>query len=74
MTQPRQSTHDCPAGCGAQVDHQKFACTTDWYRLPSELRARITSTYRRELVREHRAAMAEAVRWYGEHPRELDPE
>lgn len=63
-------THPCPAGCGKPVFTNQFACRTDWYRLPLDLRRAITSTYRRDRGA-HLEAMGDAMQWYAEHPREV---
>lgn len=67
------STHECPGNCGTRVHRDKLACPTDWYRLPSELRSAVTRAFKAQDRRAHRAALVAAMRWYGEHPRELDP-
>jgi hypothetical protein len=61
------SRHDCPAGCGARVPGDRFACPTDWRRLPQVLRRAISMTFRRDPMA-HAAAMSAAVAWYREHP------
>lgn len=63
-------THLCPAGCGAQVVYTRFACVTDWYRLPDALRRRITRGYQLTTPFEHAEAMREARRWYDANPTE----
>lgn len=60
------STHDCPGGCGRQVPRHHLACPTDWYRLPAELRGRISALYQRDPLA-HAGAIGEAFRWYREH-------
>ena len=62
-------THACPGSCGTQVPQHRFACPTDWYRLPAEYRCAITNTYRRD-QRGHITAMAAAIEWYRANPRE----
>jgi hypothetical protein len=57
--------HDCPGGCGSQVPRHLFACKPCWWRLPADLRRPITATHGVD-VRAHRAAMADAMRWYRE--------
>jgi hypothetical protein len=59
-----EPTHDCP--CGGQVRRALFACRAGWYRLPLDLRDAIS--HARRGTHEHRAAMRDAIRWYGEHP------
>lgn len=73
VTSSLRDTHACPAGCGQQVHRDKLACPTDWYRLPSPLRSEINRAQKAQDVRTHRAAVAVALQWYREHPRELDP-
>ncbi|MCA1693510.1 MAG: hypothetical protein LC749_01580 [Actinobacteria bacterium] len=57
-------THDCPAGCGAQVPRHQFACRTDWFRLPKPYRDAIWQGYRKSGSGEHLDAMGDAIRWY----------
>lgn len=64
--------HDCPGGCGAAVKRSQLACRTDWYRLPRDLRDAIDATYHSRAVesaRDHRTLLAEALKWYRDHPR-----
>lgn len=63
-------THACPGNCGAQVFTHQFACRTDWYRLPLEIRRDITSNYRRDRAA-HLEAMGDAMQWYTENPQEV---
>lgn len=62
-------THECPAGCGARVTRDMFACKADWFRLPKVLRDRIWRAYRSGTAGEHMAAMAAATDWYVQNPR-----
>lgn len=62
-------THPCPADCGQEVPHHRYACRADWYRLPREIRDRIWAAHRGQLAGEHSDAMAAARVWYAQHPR-----
>lgn len=62
-------THACPANCGHQVFENQFACRTDWYRLPLEIRRGITGNYRRDPAA-HIEAMGDAIEWYRANPKE----
>jgi hypothetical protein len=67
QTQQRDpDQHDCPGGCGARVPRWKFACKPCWFRLPREIREKISAQYRRDAAA-HRAAMREAMVWYQDH-------
>lgn len=68
MSATRRS-HPCPAGCGHTVPHRRFACPTDWARLPAELQEAIGRTYRNGTTHDHLDAMAAAVGWYRDNPR-----
>lgn len=61
-----EPTHDCPAGCGTQVDFRRFACPADWNRLPKQLRDEIYAAYKRKRSdpMRHIEAMAAAIEWY----------
>jgi hypothetical protein len=62
-------THTCPGGCGTNVTLRLFACRTDWYRLPIDLRRPILDTAHLPLLNHSRAdAVADAVQWYGKNP------
>jgi len=63
-------THACPGGCGHQVLNHEFACRTDWFRLPLDIRRGITGNYRRD-PNAHFAAVRDAIDWYRENPREV---
>ncbi|WP_367128276.1 hypothetical protein [Saccharothrix sp. HUAS TT1] len=70
MTRPRiHHTHDCPGGCGQQVGHRHFACSSCWFRLPAPLRRAIRQHYAAGRVQAHAEAMAAAHRWYRDNPR-----
>lgn len=37
--------HKCPRkGCQAQVPDERYACSSDWFALPNEVRRKIMST------------------------------
>lgn len=61
------SDHLCPGGCPRHVPRHRFACPICWRRLPTDLRAQITATYR-VAPSAHLAAMVDARRWYRENP------
>lgn len=65
------SLHTCPApGCTRQVPRTQFACRSDWYRLPLDIRAAINTGYRAQaLGGQHRAAMGDAIDWYRANPK-----
>lgn len=63
------ATHDCPGGCGRQVQYHMYACKPCWYRLPAGLRAAIWEGYRSGSG--HMEAMQDAADWYAHHPREV---
>lgn len=64
-------THDCAApGCGVQCAYEMLACRPHWYRLPADLRNRITGAWRSVGVRgaeRYLAVRAEAVTWWREN-------
>lgn len=59
--------HTCPAPkCNATVADARLACRTDWWRIPEPLRYALNRAWnggRGKWSAEHRAAMAECVRW-----------
>lgn len=63
--------HDCPGGCGAEVEHDKLSCRQCWFRLPRPLRKAINAAWQAVDVdpAPHRAALASARRWYERNPR-----
>lgn len=66
--------HECPARCGAMVEHRLYACPIDWARLPAHLKQDILDGYRAgPLSEQHIEAMAAARRWYTVNPREARP-
>lgn len=67
------NTHACPGGCGVQVRSNLFACPSDWYRLPYEIRKAISTHYRRD-PGAHFTAMSDAMEWYSNHPLPATPE
>lgn len=69
ITTPPGRTHRCPGGCARQVPSHHFACRTDWFRLPINLREPISDNYLRDPAA-HLAAMQDAMQWYREHPRD----
>ncbi len=60
--------HDCPGGCGTQVDHSLLACLTCWYLLPLELRRNVQLGGSGRLQ-----AIATALRWYRQHRERNQP-
>lgn len=64
------TTHECPCGCGAQIERAKLACKPGWFRLPAELRHFINSAYRSRLrsPEPHQRAIREALEWYRDNP------
>jgi hypothetical protein len=66
-----ESRHACPGHCGATVARHLLACRDCWWRLPLDLRRRVTSTYARR-DRDpgaHRAAMLATFAWYDAYRR-----
>lgn len=72
-------SHPCPARvrqgkgeprrCIRPVPDDQFACKTDWFRLPKEIRRRIWRYWENGDVDEHAKAMLDAVTWYERNPR-----
>jgi hypothetical protein len=63
--------HQCPGGCGQQVGVTVLACQTDWRRLPTQIRHLVITAYRHGPGgTAHREAILDAVRWFGNNPRE----
>lgn len=68
-------THDCPGGCGQQVEQQLLACKQCWFRLPRNLRGRLTRAYaqRDRFPAAHRraldACLDACLAWYRDNPR-----
>lgn len=60
-------SHECPGGCGVRVGHDHLACRDCWYRLPQEIRQRVSNSFRHNNDR-HRAALQTAVEWYVANP------
>lgn len=59
-------THDCPCGCGTQVNHNLVACRPGWALLPAEYRTAILNARRGERL----GAVSEALTWYRNYRRE----
>lgn len=64
--------HGCPGDCGAMVPRHQLSCKPCWFRLPSPLRNAVNNAYRHRASNPtpHRAALAAAMRWYRENPKE----
>ena len=63
-------THECPCGCGAQIERDKLACKRGWFRLPADLRHSINQAYRlrHSVPAAHSQVLAEALAWYRDNP------
>lgn len=64
--------HHCPApGCDRSVPYHQLACRDDWYRLPHELRGRLTRA--RSMCGQgsepHLEVLRECLEWYRDHAR-----
>ena len=60
-------THQCPAPrCNRQVQEDRLACRTDWYRLPKDLRDRVWAAWYGGGAGspEHSEVVREAIEWY----------
>lgn len=62
----RSRTHECPGGCGQQVDRAYYACRSCWLRLPGSLRQSILAAKRKTTA--HATAMYEAHEWFRANP------
>jgi hypothetical protein len=69
-------TRLCPSpGCGRHVPTGRYACPTDWYRLPAGMRTAILRAWGRRTkgaegaAKEHEDAKAAADAWLAGHPR-----
>lgn len=64
-------THQCPGGCGADVEEYRLACPLCWYRLPKDLRTAIWQKWqtRKTDPFAHLRACTMALKWYRLHPR-----
>ena len=58
--------HECPGECGRSVPHRYYACRACWFRLPVDLRDRISHTKGRNMAA-HAQAMAVARQWLIDH-------
>jgi hypothetical protein len=63
---PGAGKHDCPGGCGTAVKNKFYACRSDWYRLPQDLRRPINTL--RIGSPEHLEAQADGMEWFRNHP------
>jgi hypothetical protein len=63
---PGAGQHECPGGCGTAVKNKFYACRSDWYRLPQDLRRPINTL--RIGSPEHLEAQADGMEWFRNHP------
>jgi hypothetical protein len=66
ITTKAGATHPCP-GCGRHIYSHHFACQTDWFRLPVDLRKPIHASYGRAAAA-YSVAVANAMEWYRANP------
>lgn len=50
--------------CDVEVPFERLACREHWFDLPRAIRIRVTSTWRRQDMIAHRAAVSEALAWW----------
>lgn len=59
------SSHQCPRpGCTRRVPMDMYACRSDWYALPVEIRTAIWRTWSAGDDAGHLAATTRARQWY----------
>lgn len=60
-------SHQCPRpGCTQRVPTDQYACRSDWYALPADIRTAIWRAWRRGDVEAHYLARKQAAQWYRE--------
>lgn len=61
-------THDCPGGCGRDVQYDYLSCRVCWYRLPLDLRNAVWDSWKVRDMKAHGAALKDARQWYVANP------